>query len=181
MSEKINPCKWSPCESTFFNNDGTPKGDMFITYEYPTPPPNKKLDGDMYEGVKNQPPTPNYKDIQGEPREGISKEQNQILKEWQRVQYKNNWDRKLYRKINIIIYKNKETLNHAIIFLSIVFGLKMIELDWSVIKMFCIENQNYFYLAWSLFAVLYINRGVHVNQKNKQEKERINKWLEDNL
>ena len=27
------------------------------TYENPPPPPNKKLDGDIYEGVKKQPPT----------------------------------------------------------------------------------------------------------------------------
>lgn len=147
MSEKINSCKWNPCESSFFNNDGTQKGDMFITYEYPTPPPNKKLDGDIYEGIKKQPPTPNYKDIQGEPREGLNRKQNQELKAWKRMQSKNDLDERLYRKFKIIFYKNKESLNHAIIFLSIVFGLKMIEMNWSVIKMFCIENQNYFYLA----------------------------------
>jgi len=70
-------------------------------------------------------------------------------------------------------YFNSESLHHAIILGSIVFGLKMIELNWSVIKMFCIENQNYFYLAWALFAVLHINRDIYTSQKKKQENDQI--------
>lgn len=70
-------------------------------------------------------------------------------------------------------YFNAESLHHAIILGSIVFGLKMIELNWSVIKMFCIENQNYFYLAWALFAVLHINRDIYTSQKKKQENDQI--------
>lgn len=79
-------------------------------------------------------------------------------------------------------YFNEDTLYHIIVFGSILFCIKMIEINWNTIKVFCIENKNYFYLVWSLFIVVFINRvDRNIYKPKREERKRINKWLKENL
>lgn len=78
--------------------------------EFPPPPP--PLPRDLTEGKKPLPPE-NKDQLDGEVRE---------------------YDVNLFGGLSK--YFNAESLHHALVFGSIVFGLKMIEMNWSEIKLF---------------------------------------------
>lgn len=76
-------------------------------------------------------------------------------------------------------YFNMESLHHVLVFGSIVFGLKMIEMNWSVIKVFIDVNQSYIGLFLAVATVVYMNRSFYFSSKS--DNENTAKWFRENF